>query len=548
MNITKLSLRNFRSFKQTQTIEFAPITLLFGPNSVGKSSVVMALFYLQQIIDKGQCNPQRLEALGNKYVGGFNSLVNGKDLAKSITIRVDVDKPETTSGHTFDDSQLFVDAINEENEHNADSASKLLAISSPVEWANKIAIELEIKWSASKKTAFICRQAVWLDDEFIAESVNSECSPNAIVHQVNYQHPLLRTDTESDVLLHDEFHQQVLAAATSVADDIEMLRLPSDQQNQQHAFFQYKSRNGVLPMQNKVLETSLEAEIAVNTRRIEEVFSDIFVATLDNLSDLLSDSLAIGPLRQIPDSTFDAEEHIKQGDWYSGRASWDRVFNSHPQYLDKLNYWLAGRHGLNLGYALVEKSEQGRVEYVSEPSLFSDSALPDISDFKGDLAQARYVSHAEFERENITLWDLHNDIEVTAADIGAGVSQVFPLVVAATSDIKGLICCEQPELHIHPQAQVAIGDMLTQTDLYNRYLIETHSEHLVLRLLRRIRETHAGELVQVKDAVLPSDISIMYLEASDDGVIATRTLITEDGDLAEMWPNGFFDERDEELF
>ena len=51
MRITKLSLTNFRSFKETQTIEFAPVTLLFGPNSVGKSTVLMALFYLQEILD-----------------------------------------------------------------------------------------------------------------------------------------------------------------------------------------------------------------------------------------------------------------------------------------------------------------------------------------------------------------------------------------------------------------------------------------------------------------------------------------------------------------
>jgi predicted ATPase len=43
MRITKLSLTNFRSFKETQTIEFAPVTLLFGANSVGKSTVLMGL-------------------------------------------------------------------------------------------------------------------------------------------------------------------------------------------------------------------------------------------------------------------------------------------------------------------------------------------------------------------------------------------------------------------------------------------------------------------------------------------------------------------------
>jgi AAA15 family ATPase/GTPase len=54
MRITKLSLTNFRSFKETQTIEFAPVTLLFGASSVSKSTVLMALFYVQQILAKGR--------------------------------------------------------------------------------------------------------------------------------------------------------------------------------------------------------------------------------------------------------------------------------------------------------------------------------------------------------------------------------------------------------------------------------------------------------------------------------------------------------------
>src|SRR5690625_1240094 len=82
MRITRISLTNFRSFKDTQPIEIAPVTLLFGPNSVGKSSVLMALAYVQQILKKGHCNPQKLDALGDKTIGGFRALVHGQDLKK----------------------------------------------------------------------------------------------------------------------------------------------------------------------------------------------------------------------------------------------------------------------------------------------------------------------------------------------------------------------------------------------------------------------------------------------------------------------------------
>ena len=88
MRLTKLRLKNFRSFKSSQTLEFSPLTMLFGPNSVGKSSVLMALAYVQQILTTGQCNPQHLDAL-NKKVGGFQSLVNGNDLEKTMVIEVE---------------------------------------------------------------------------------------------------------------------------------------------------------------------------------------------------------------------------------------------------------------------------------------------------------------------------------------------------------------------------------------------------------------------------------------------------------------------------
>lgn len=92
MRITKLTLMNFKSFKKEQIIEFAPVTLLFGPNSVGKSSVILSLFYLQEVLSRGQANPSRINALKSKQLGGFLSLVHGKNLSNDIIIKVELDK------------------------------------------------------------------------------------------------------------------------------------------------------------------------------------------------------------------------------------------------------------------------------------------------------------------------------------------------------------------------------------------------------------------------------------------------------------------------
>ena len=79
-------------------------------------------------------------------------------------------------------------------------------------------------------------------------------------------------------------------------------------------------------------------------------------------------------------------------------------------------------------------------------------------------------------------------------------------------------------------------------------LLETHSEHLMLRLLRRIREKHEQELPPGAPEIMPDDLSVLYIEKDNDGVKITCLPVTEDGDFEKKWPKGFFEERTEELF
>jgi predicted ATPase len=95
---------------------------------------------------------------------------------------------------------------------------------------------------------------------------------------------------------------------------------------------------------------------------------------------------------------------------------------------------------------------------------------------------------------------------------------------------------EQPEVHLHPRLQSAVGDLLIDTVTSGRaqVLVETHSEHLVLRLLRRVRE----------GLLDPAALAVLYVEQDDAGAAFVRRLeVDADGDLVDGWPGGFFDER-----
>ena len=77
-------------------------------------------------------------------------------------------------------------------------------------------------------------------------------------------------------------------------------------------------------------------------------------------------------------------------------------------------------------------------------------------------------------------------------------------------------------------------------------IIETHSEHLLLRLLRRVRETTEGK--QIDHTLTPDNLSVVYVRPTPEGIKFIPISVTDDGDFDELWPEGFFEERMEELF
>jgi len=153
-------------------------------------------------------------------------------------------------------------------------------------------------------------------------------------------------------------------------------------------------------------------------------------------------------------------------------------------------------------------------------------------------------------KRRLLIRDEARDIELAPQDIGVGISQVLPVVVAALHHKTGYVMIEQPELHIHPAIQVALGDLFIEqiqnaTDL--TFILETHSEHLMLRLLRRIRET-GEDTVHESKSLSPNALSIYFIEQGDEGISCHSIRVDQDGDFIDRWPKGFFNERVKELY
>ena len=103
-------------------------------------------------------------------------------------------------------------------------------------------------------------------------------------------------------------------------------------------------------------------------------------------------------------------------------------------------------------------------------------------------------------------------------------------------------------MHLHPAMQAELGDVFIESALgerKNTFLLETHSEHLILRILRRIRETTAegkpgkGGM----PAIRPEDVSVVDVQPGPKGAEVIELPVTPDGDFSRPWPKGFFAER-----
>ena len=74
-----------------QRVELKPITLLFGPNSAGKSTILQALHYVREVLERKNVDPDMTIAGGMLDLGGFKSVVHKRDLTQPVRIKLELD-------------------------------------------------------------------------------------------------------------------------------------------------------------------------------------------------------------------------------------------------------------------------------------------------------------------------------------------------------------------------------------------------------------------------------------------------------------------------
>jgi AAA15 family ATPase/GTPase len=157
----------------------------------------------------------------------------------------------------------------------------------------------------------------------------------------------------------------------------------------------------------------------------------------------------------------------------------------------------------------------------------------------------------EVRIKSLKFIDKRTGVPVTPREMGLGISQFLPILLALKSLTNSTQFIEQPELHLHPALQCEIADefIRSMNTKKNKFYIETHSEHLLLRVMTRLRHSSEGLLKKGDDLYLtPEDVCLLYIDNNGDFTYLNELELDKDGSLLDPWPNGFFEEGHNERF
>ena len=175
-----------------------------------------------------------------------------------------------------------------------------------------------------------------------------------------------------------------------------------------------------------------------------------------------------------------------------------------------------------------QKQKKAGSDISGEAQLFEQAICwLNTMNLADDLAVKQLGRSARYELQIINQGEASN-----LKDVGVGVSQVLPVIVAALFAQPGhIVIIEEPESHLHPLAQSQLAELFSRVsdDRGVQFILETHSEHLLTRLQRHVAE----------ETIAPDQLAIYFVER--DGTKAKIDTLQLDayGEISN-WPENFF--------
>ena len=531
MPITNITVENFKGVGSKVSIPLRPITLLFGANSAGKSTILQAMLYMRELLERQNADADVLQGCGSAInLGGFRQFVHGHDLNKTVRIGITM---------TMDDDGLPIYPVSRDPEEIDEPRQAALFPT-----LHSMRVVIDVAWDSNTEKPWIVRYAVELEGKEVGH-ISAQPGQKSRIKLL----PLgIAMDDPNGGIAEDlEEIENSFEEDLDESPEMDVWDEDSDSDGSIEAVAEY-----VVPKFGRALQGLdfffLEAAEFYDEPNYISILSRVFVGAGELVLRELNRIRYIGPMRTIPERGFTPVFSPDQGRWSDGSAAWDILHKEKdkPKWLNTKQI-----SDLDLGYRI----EQYRHIEIPCESVLGGAIEKIILGVGPDPFDVDAISAADFKKlevcSRLRLLTEESEIEVAPSDIGVGISQVLPIVIGAMAPGYGILSVEQPELHIHPAVQCKLADLLAHQALCNderMMLLETHSEHLILRLLRRVREMNEGNLEPGSPEIRPEDLSILYVTSRPEGLEITELPVTEDGDFDKPWPKGFFPERSKELY
>ena len=532
--LTELRLKNFKAFgAEMQTVPMSKITLIYGPNSGGKSSIIQSLLLLKQSVEHFDSLPsgpefrsiRELTPKGD-YVdlGSFPTLVHRHDTTRELELAMSFDqrRPYRGQSRTFGIMMTFTDS-----DDPARSDSSFLS---------------RIKYYVARKGNL----KSYFDDYGVRSAVPSMARRGGaydvgdipeLDYEIELRQPFRRRERSShgewrmnSVKIHENAignykrsHYEPLNAER-IRAGFEFRRgqsfFPSPHvHNSPQSTGSQDPRQRVLEAPSRVLNvannlsSSENSPVGLGTStgalRMELVraISDAMRAypIVNDGLDILDRIIYLGPLRSPPRRSYSVSGGSRASTGIHGQFVPNILYRDEAT-LQKVNRWF---RELELDYQLAVPRLSSQVELIGEQA-------------------------------SITLMD-RRKTEVTLVDVGFGINQVLPVIIEGVgSPPDSIICVEQPEIHLHPRLQAKLADMVVETAQDGKqWIIETHSEMLIRQIQTRIADR--------KDKLSESDVSVIYVLRGNETSSIKPMELDRYGEFEEDWPDGFFDDASKKI-
>ncbi len=549
----KIGFNNFKAFgEEMQTFSKKPITLVYGPNSIGKSSLLQSQLLLNSRVHSYDFSIINEYFAGDKFdIENFKNYVHKHDIDKKITYEIRLNQKES-----------------------------ILAFFSTSKEMNNEIIELYDNNFFDQK----------ITDEQIRKKLNSDymnarTKPN---REDDYLEKFIRLSNSVEterILQNFEFYQHLLNT-----DEIKIILSISKEENGEIAEVYIANKpyninflfdNIIKPAQHfgplrpyPKRKDMLQFSGEKNKNSFNDIIKDTnYLKTFKRHREILS-KYRLSPLLllhpkhfrffyQIGAFNIFLPENKKQvfNDSATAHQLWLELINNKGLQA-KLSAWLSDKHKLKSAYEI--RVDRTKVNYMDTIRWWDKDILNRKT--KDPISKAIHLIDDVIEKVLIKIFkrppsylnelkfiDTRTDTEVTPRDMGLGISQVLPILISTFTSKEKSLYLEQPELHLHPAVQMEVMDEFIRSakenNNNNEFMIETHSEHLLLRIMKRMRHTAEDKQGRNKSLDLtPDDVCLLYVDSDNESTFIKELRLSPKGKLLDHWPNGFFEEGFKERF